>query len=71
MYKLTQCVKKHNVGELMNHRLTFLMRFSRGHVGVMNFVTDILNTWKARNKHGESCIKIFLTTVRLEDLWSL
>ena len=36
MYKLTRCVKKHNVREPMNRHLAFLMRFSRCHVGVMN-----------------------------------
>ena len=36
MYKLTRCVKKHNMREPMNRHHAFLMRYSRCHVGVMN-----------------------------------
>ena len=40
MYKLAQCVTKHNVREPMNCHLAFLMRLSNCHVGVMQNQRD-------------------------------
>ena len=36
MYKLTRCVKTHNVRVPMKRHHAFLMRYGRCHVGVMN-----------------------------------
>ena len=52
MYKLTRCVKKHNLHEPMNCHHAFLMRYSRCHVGVINtnYVTrrghNLVYYWK-------------------------